>query len=188
MSILQIEDVDEPKEILNLGYQMLIGALSVLISIPFSTSYSLSYYETLSGVPSGSWWYVGLIFIIGTFMLMFLFFIARGRHIYVAFIKSFVSFMFILIFSVIINSLWKYGKIINIEYFQSLKSFFTSDIIISVSSGLSVIGISVFIPQNDEKDKKIIELFDYCDKKENMCYFPSPEGIKKIKLSDYKND
>ena len=181
MPITEKEEVDEPREILNLGYQMLIGALSVLFSVPFGSTFPLSYYEQESGANSGDWWYVGLIFILGTYTLMFMFYYTRGKEIYVSFIKSFISLVFIFSFSVIINSLWQYGKFINFEYFQSYRYFLTSDIVISMSSGLAVIGISVFIPQQTSKHTN---LWDFCDAETKICYIPTSEGLKKINLPD----
>lgn len=116
--------------------EIIMASLGILLSIPFTPTYPISHYERLQGIPVGERWYVGVIFIGFTFLVIFILRILRGKPILTALYSSVFVLFWIVIMALILNSLWQYGVFVYEGYFISYKIFFTSELVVSIVLGL----------------------------------------------------
>lgn len=171
-------DLDEPIEVLAFSYQLLIGALVIILGVPFTPTYPLSFYEDVDGVPIGSRWWIGVLYLAVSIIAIVVFLWMKGEHFKIALIRTAIAVITFFLFGMIANSLWEHGTWLWNGYYSSLQAFFVSDVIVSIICGLVSVGIVGIIPAR----KKYYTNFqsEFCDDRGN-CHVPL-DAQKNLKL------
>lgn len=112
------------------------ASLVVMLSVPFAITLPLSHYESINGVEAGSWWFVGLFFLLFCSIVVIFIKYFRGKPLKISVYSTAFVLLNIFLISLILNSMWIHGSFIYVGYFDSYKSFFSSEMIVSLILGV----------------------------------------------------
>lgn len=184
------EDIDSPKEYSSFTFNILISSILILISIPFTITCTLQYYENIiisdPLLYTYEWWWIGIVFLIGSIIISFITMYIKREQLWLIFVRITTSLGIFLIFSIFLNSLWIHGTWLYIPYLTSYKFFFTSEIVNSLVLGLISVSILGYIPIHIVTSKLIKHTNYNCTKLDDNRYLCilSEKDLNKITIID----
>ena len=137
--------LNNPNNLAKAIVNLTIASIFVLLSVPFAITFPLSHYEQIDGIPVGTRWYIGLLFLIFTFLFTLIGKYYKTKNLKLSLQNNLFSLFFLTISATIINSLWIHGVFIYFDYFLSFKLFLTSEMCVSLIIGMgATLAIDVF--------------------------------------------